>query len=147
MPPETEESLLNIFQPTIERHLNSFKQEVRDLGKAVINGSFLVYQAIQRELKPCPSKPTYFFTMRHLANIFSGIQFAGVVGSNRPDKLTRLWVHEFEREIGDALSHEKDRSWLRRHLQSMVNTQFRFDWNYEDLFVNKQALFGNFMNK
>ncbi len=73
MPPEPEESLLDIFQPTVERYLSGFKQEVRDLGKAVINATFLVYQAIQRELKPCPAKPTYFFTVRHLANIFAGI--------------------------------------------------------------------------
>lgn len=43
MPAETEESLINIFGPTIERYLNGFKQEVRDLGKAVMNGTFLVF--------------------------------------------------------------------------------------------------------
>ncbi len=70
-----------------------------------------------------------------------------MAGANRPDKLTRLWVHEFEREIGDALNLEMDRSWLRRHMQSMVNTQFRFDWTYEELFLTKKILFGNFLNK
>ena len=29
----------------------------------------------------------------------------------------------------------------------MVNTHFRFDWSFEELFISKQTLFGNFMKK
>ena len=106
-----------------------------------------VYLRISHELLPTPAKAHYLFNLRDVSKVFQGLVSIrpGQCGLDPRHALTRLWVHENMRVYHDRLINEEDKMMFKQMLFEMLRSRFEMREEYDDLFVNRTIMFGDYL--
>ena len=105
------------------------------------NAYILIHECIQT-----PAKSHYTFNLRDLSKVFQGVLSLKV--QHCPDSRTysRLWTHECQRVFADRLIDLKDKTSFNEWLFELLKRKFLIpDWDFEDTFIKKPILFGDYL--
>ena len=90
-----------------------------------VEASVDLYNAILDQLKPIPKKCHYLFNLRDLSKICQGMQQLESRRCESSKKVSRLWLHECKRVLGDRLIAEEDEEWLYTEMTHVCRTKLR----------------------
>jgi len=124
------ESMALIFGTILRNFLDrsGFDPSIQSMVDATVNGSTAIYETVQVELLPTPSKPHYTFNLRDMGKVFQGMLMADTKTTLDGRDFLRLWVHECRRVFADRLINDQDRLWFDRKLKGLVEGQFKRSW-------------------
>ncbi len=116
---------------------------LRDVSKVFqVRGSFPAAQCRCAPSKPAPPGS-------RCAGRVSGAAMPQGLLSIRPGQcpeprgtLTRLWAHENLRVFHDRLISAEDKHYFQQMLYDMLRARFEFKEEFEDVFVNRNIMFG-----
>ena len=134
-----------IFGSILDGHLTDFPNDCKLLSKQTVDASIEIYYKCSAEMLPTPSKSHYTFNLRDLSKVFQGILSLKV--QHCPDARTysRLWVHECQRVFADRLIDHQDKNTFNEWLFEFTKRKFMMDWNFEEIFIEKPILFGDYL--
>jgi dynein heavy chain len=143
--PPSQSVLKVIFSSILEGHLNDFPEAVKGLCKQTVDASIEVYEKISAEMLPTPAKSHYTFNLRDLSKVFQGVLSLRV--QHCPDLRTfaRLWAHENLRVFSDRLIDTEDKDTFAHWIHELLKRKFTFDCDFEETFVTKPILFGDYL--
>ena len=93
---------------------SGFPDQVRHLSEALTRATIEVYEKIQKEKLPIPSKFHYTFNLRDVSKVFQGILMVKYLKD--ANQVGRLWAHETSRVFADRLINDEDRDWFQELL-------------------------------
>ncbi|CAH1104335.1 unnamed protein product, partial [Psylliodes chrysocephalus] len=112
IPPPNEMALKVIFKSILKGFLNTFITEIKAMGDAMINAAVDIYQKIESDLLPTPSKSHYVFNLRDLSKCIQGITQADAGTMRTESQMQRLFYHECLRVFHDRLINTEDKSYF-----------------------------------
>lgn len=158
-----ENTMRKIFSVIVESHFNKgFSADVSMLSNTIVDATLSIYQQSLSHLLPTPMKSHYTFNLRDFSRIIQGVLLCSPSDSFKPPTLTKLWLHETLRVIGDRLVDDSDRQWLHSQFISTVSIHFHSDLHEvcrdlksgEDSFGDevsfsdtRRLIFGSFMQR
>lgn len=103
-------SLHTIFSTFLEGHLrsHSFVEEVQAGAQNLLSAALTLHASVAQTFRKSAHNFHYEFSIRHLANVFSGLLQAGPAEFKDTNKFAALWLHESERVYADRLSSTED---------------------------------------
>ncbi|KAF6266164.1 dynein heavy chain 9 [Scenedesmus sp. NREL 46B-D3] len=102
----------------------SYSQNIAKLGKGLVGATLDVYESVQKQLLPTPTKSHYTFNLRDVSKVFQGMaKAAGSVEDSHNG--VRLWAHEVLRVFHDRLIDESDRLRVGRLLEELTEKHFK----------------------
>ena len=141
----SDNSKRHIFGTILRSFLSQFEGDLQSMTQAIVDASIDTFSSIVKELLPTPSKSHYTFNLRDLAKVFQGVlMFNDPKKMNNKEILARVWVHETYRVLGDRLTCDEDRDWLRSKVLSHVESGFSMEWSA--VVPRERLVFGDFMN-
>ena len=141
----SDNSKSHIFGIILRSFLNQFEGGLESMSQPIVDASIDTFSCIVKELLPTPSKSHYTFNLRDLAKIFQGVlMFNDPKKLNSKEILARVWVHETNRVLGDRLTCDEDRQWLRSKIFHHVESGFKMSW--PEVVPTERLVFGDFMN-
>ncbi|KAK9812825.1 hypothetical protein WJX72_004356 [[Myrmecia] bisecta] len=120
------DTLTTIFSSLVDWWMKraAFGPNVTKFAKPLVAATLEVYETIQQELLPTPTKSHYTFNLRDVSKIFQGLTRAG--SAIEEGSLTiRLWIHETLRVFHDRLVNDEDRQWLATRLAAVTEKHFK----------------------
>eukprot|EP00899_Mesostigma_viride_P014884 jgi/Mesvir1/23397/Mv21091-RA.2 len=117
-----------IFGSMLSSKLADFEDEIKPLGDILTQCSIQVYNTIQAELLPTPSKSHYLFNMRDMAKVIQGIMQATRAFYDSKEAMLQLWCHETFRVFGDRMWDMADKAWLQALLDRTLTETFELSW-------------------
>merc|ERR1719252_50928 len=120
-----EASVKGIFNTMLEFFLQPFEQEIKDLKPSLIASSYTIYEQIQIDLLPTPTKPHYMFNLRDIWKVFQGICSLNNKKVETAIVVVRCWVHEHQRVFGDRLINDDDRTWMSSAISKELEESFK----------------------
>ncbi|KAL3158235.1 hypothetical protein ABBQ38_010487 [Trebouxia sp. C0009 RCD-2024] len=120
------DTLSTIFSALVDWWMKraGFGVNVTKLAKPLVAASLEVYETIQKELLPTPTKSHYTFNLRDVSKVIQGLTRAGPVVEEN-NLAVGLWVHETLRVFYDRLINEDDRTWLTGLLSGVTEKHFK----------------------
>ncbi|DBB17907.1 TPA: hypothetical protein ACH3X3_002922 [Trebouxia sp. C0006] len=120
------DTLSTIFSALVDWWMKKagFSPNVTKLAKPLVAASLEVYETIQKELLPTPTKSHYTFNLRDVSKVIQGLTRAGPVVEEN-SLVTGLWVHETLRVFYDRLINDDDRTWLTGLLSGVTEKHFK----------------------
>ena len=127
------------------------------LASALVAGTVDLYDAVQRELLPTPTKSHYTFNLRDVSKVFQGICATESSAVEEAPTLVRLWVHESLRVFADRLTDDPDRATFFETVKTLTEKHFGTKFNKVfshldkdedgdvDLTELRRLMFGNFL--
>jgi dynein heavy chain len=134
-----------IFGSILEGHLSEFPNDVKMLSKQTVDSSIDIYERISTEMLPTPAKSHYTFNLRDLSKVFQGVLSLKVQHCPNATVYCRLWTHECQRVFADRLIDTVDKAKFNEWLHEFLKRKFNMDWDYEETFVRKPILFGDYL--
>ena len=135
LPEASSGTLSTIFGSILKGFLsNGFGEKVRNLEEACINSTVEIYNRIQDELRPTPSKFHYLFNLRDVSKVVQGLCMSKPVSYPSEDVFMRLWVNETFRVFYDRLINEEDREWYKKLILELLSRNFKMAPDPEELF-------------
>eukprot|EP00742_Colponemidia_sp_Colp-10_P007071 GILJ01007591.1.p1 GENE.GILJ01007591.1~~GILJ01007591.1.p1 ORF type:complete len:2165 (-),score=376.69 GILJ01007591.1:179-6499(-) len=147
LPPPTDAVLTTIFSSIMNGFLNShqFTPDAKKVATAIVDSTIEVYEKMQAEMRPTPSRFHYTFNLRDISKVFQGLLNARPRFIPNSKVFTRLWLHETSRVFYDRLISEEDRSWFKSLATELINKNFKMDWNQDQIFGSGLILFGDYV--
>jgi len=146
VPPPSERATKTILGAIFNGFLADFPSTFSSLSKPIVDASVEVYTRISEELLPTPTKSHYTFNLRDLSKVFQGMLMVTPSTCNSPATMQRLWVHEACRVFHDRLINTEDKDYFKGMLFSLMSNNGLNDaGSYDDLFVNRTIMFGDFL--
>ena len=93
-----------------------------------------MYNQINKNLLPIPSKFHYLFNLRDASKVFQGILMTKPHSIQDPETFIELWLHECQRVFMDRLTNETDREYFRNLTMDLLTLRFKENWTKEELF-------------
>ncbi|KAL8017811.1 putative bromodomain, AAA+ ATPase domain, dynein heavy chain region D6 P-loop [Plasmopara halstedii] len=112
------------------------------LAVPIVDASVELYQQVEVEMLPTPSRSHYTFNLRDLSKVFQGILMVKQENVPTEDDLLTLWLHEETRVFRDRLVDTNDRTWFNVTCSQLLAKKFNVTWppsRFENL------LYGDFM--
>ena len=134
-----------IFGSILDGHLAEFPNDVKILSKQTVDASIEIYQRISSEMLPTPAKSHYTFNLRDLSKVFQGVLSLRVQHCPNTTIYSRLWAHECQRVFADRLIDTTDKTTFNEWLYEFLKRKFGMDWDFEEIFVKKPILFGDYL--
>eukprot|EP00937_MAST-01D_sp_MAST-1D-sp2_P001492 g1492.t1 len=103
-------SMKTIFAAILGGFLRHELPESAPLADSLVTASVDIYERVQREMLPTPTKSHYTFNLRDLSKVFQGVLMVKHKFCDNQRELKKLWVHEECRVFRDRLVDDKDRS-------------------------------------
>ncbi|KAJ9465464.1 Dynein-1-beta heavy chain [Diplonema papillatum] len=148
VPNLSEDSMKKIFTAIVNGFFAAqpFHADVKALIKATVSASVDVFQAIRDKLRPRPVTAHYTFNLRDLSKVFQGIMQVTPRTCSSSLSAAKLWIHENLRCFSDRLINEEDRRVFTEDIIMPTLTQyFPGKWDYNELFVEKPIVWGDFL--
>eukprot|EP01022_Parablepharisma_sp_SALTPOND_P010207 TRINITY_DN1419_c0_g1_i1.p1 TRINITY_DN1419_c0_g1~~TRINITY_DN1419_c0_g1_i1.p1 ORF type:complete len:3283 (-),score=375.81 TRINITY_DN1419_c0_g1_i1:11360-21208(-) len=144
----TSDTLKKIFSSILSAFLSSsgFPETIKRLGSAIVTSSVELFEEVLATLKPVPVKFHYTFTTRDLSKLFQSISVVSRKNASNPETFVKLWAHESTKVFGDRLCSETDRKWLQDTIIDLVNTKFRYEWTWNNIFGRSKVIFSSLVN-
>jgi len=111
-----DESLHLIYSSMLGAHLESFSEEVQEIGRKLTPLTIRLYKELVVQLPPTPSKFHYLFNLRDLSRIYEGVMLSTPEKFDSAAGFVRLWRNECLRVLHDRLITEADRTLVRDNL-------------------------------
>ena len=143
--PPSQAVLKVIFGSILEGHLDDFPNDCKMLAKQTVDASIEIYEKISGEMLPTPAKSHYTFNLRDLSKVFQGMLSLKVQHCPNATTYSRLWSHECQRVFADRLIDTTDKNTFNEWLHEYLKRKFMMDWNFEETFVKKPILFGDYL--
>jgi len=134
-----------IFGSILEGHLDQFPNDVKILSKQTVDASIDIYERIAAEMLPTPAKSHYTFNLRDLSKVFQGLLSLKVQHCPNATTYSRLWAHECQRVFADRLIDLADKTTFNEWLHEFLKRKFGMDWDFQEVFVIKPILFGDYL--
>lgn len=144
IPQTTEESMKDIFKSILDGFFKAFKNDVQQIGGAIVTATITMYRQSIEALLPTPAKSHYTFNLRDVSKVIQGMVEINERVVNSVDAIVRLWIHELCRVFHDRLINTEDRNWFTQSTQKLLLQNFKKDWTHEELFEKNVILFGDF---
>eukprot|EP00931_Biecheleriopsis_adriatica_P066335 TRINITY_DN4071_c0_g1_i5.p1 TRINITY_DN4071_c0_g1~~TRINITY_DN4071_c0_g1_i5.p1 ORF type:complete len:3484 (+),score=878.42 TRINITY_DN4071_c0_g1_i5:1149-10454(+) len=125
MPPTSEEAMTTIFSSIISGFLGKFKDEVKGLANASVQGTIDIYNKCGDELLPTPAKPHYTFNLRDVSKVFQGLLMVKPMFCGSAESFTKLWYHEISRVFCDRLINKGDKDWFAKTAGDQLKQRFK----------------------
>lgn len=90
----------------------------------LVTSTIRIYETVQQELLPTPTKSHYTFNLRDVSKVFQGM-CGGVTDAHEPGKFCRLWVHELQRVFSDRLVDNDDAGWMFNTIRQTTERVFK----------------------
>jgi len=148
VPPPSDASMKTILSSIYGGFLavpGGFPGDFSECVKPVVDASVEVYRRMSEELLPTPAKSHYTFNLRDLSKVLQGILLISAEQCKTKDVMTRLWVHESMRVFHDRLISKEDKDYYKNMVAQVVKKNFADAPTFEDLFVDRSILFGDFL--
>jgi len=138
-------TMTSIFSSILRGYMNVKLSANADCANPMVQASLDIYQRIQQELLPTPSKSHYTFNLRDLSKVFQGVLMVHPKHLETRTKIIKLWAHESSRVFRDRLINEEDREWFNDAVLQQLHTTLKEPtWKKEDF---SDIIFGDFMTK
>uniref|UniRef100_A0A1A8GI94 Dynein, axonemal, heavy chain 10 n=1 Tax=Nothobranchius korthausae TaxID=1143690 RepID=A0A1A8GI94_9TELE len=141
IPSPTTESLHLICASILKGHTRLFEDCVRKVCDEVTCCTLELYNLINRDLSPTPSKFHYTFNLRDLSRVYNGLTLT------TPDKFltvaqfVRVWRNECLRIFHDRLIDETDKALVQGHIKNLIEAHFKSDM---EAVMKDPILFGDY---
>lgn len=136
-----DESLNKIYAGILEGHVSNFSPDVKSAASKLTSITLRLYNEIQNNLLPTPSKFHYIFNLRDISRIYQGLCQATPDFFQSGKQFVRLWRNEVIRVFGDRLVSDSDRQFVDKLISTLVVNSFEAD---EDYITKSPILFGDF---
>eukprot|EP00898_Chlorokybus_atmophyticus_P008353 jgi/Chlat1/8519/Chrsp80S07812 len=120
------ETMTRIFTSLVDWWMRGagYGPDVSRLRGPMVAATIEIYQTVEAQLLPTPSKSHYTYNLRDVAKVFLGIQYAPKTVED-PLKIVRLWAHECLRVFHDRLINDEDRAWFCSLISTMTEKHFK----------------------
>lgn len=145
VPPPSEQATKTILSAIFNGFLSEFPSDFKSVSQPIVNASVEAYNRISEELLPTPAKSHYTFNLRDLSKVFQGMLMIMPSNCANKDVMTRLWIHESCRVFHDRLINNEDKEYFKKMLVELMSKHGLGGGGYEDLFVNRTIMFGDFL--
>ena len=110
IPNASDEILTKIFDTILRNFLTafSFNEKIIKFCTLAVASTIDMYNEVNKNLLPIPSKFHYLFNMRDISKVFQGILMARPYFVTDTAAFTKLWLHECQRIFMDRLCTPED---------------------------------------
>eukprot|EP00667_Euglena_gracilis_P000011 EG_transcript_11 len=141
-----DDNMHRIFSSILEAFLKTeFAAELQGLAATLVTSAIDMYNVIQQELLPTPSKSHYTFNLRDLAKVMQGLLSANPKCVRTKTDFLRLFTHESTRVFRDRLVDDTDRQWFDDLTMKQLTKQFQVKWS-EVIGSSERLIYGDFMS-
>nr|XP_015823588.2 dynein axonemal heavy chain 12 [Nothobranchius furzeri] len=156
--PFSDDTMVGIFSNIVDFYLkhNMFPPECFAVGTQIVTATMEVYKQAMKNLLPTPAKSHYTFNLRDFSRVIQGCLLLKKDSLENKHTMIRLFVHEVFRVYYDRLVDDRDREWLYKLMNSILENHF--NESFEQVFENlkqgsklveedmQSLLFGDYMN-
>ncbi|XP_055888364.1 dynein axonemal heavy chain 1-like isoform X4 [Biomphalaria glabrata] len=136
-------SLFKIFGTILLSWIANCPHIVKYCDK-LVTASINMYNSVQANMLPTPSKSHYTFNLRDLSKVFQGILMGQYEENKSVGAVLRLWYHECCRVFQDRLVDDADRQSFEDILKNTVMKDFDVDFNH--IIAHKPIIYADFLN-
>ena len=128
LPEPSRQVLSYIFEEIIKGFfsLEKFNDEVKKCTIEAINSTIELFEFVQTNMRPIPTKFHYIYNIRDISRVFQGILMSNYRVIQTRAQFIMLWMHENIRVFGDRLINEDDHNLLNGKIIELTDTKFRF---------------------
>ncbi|KAH9121803.1 hypothetical protein LEN26_010526 [Aphanomyces euteiches] len=138
------EAMTQIFVSILSGFLDSEIPTLSHMAQPIVLASVQLYQRVEAELLPTPSKSHYTFNLRDLSKVFQGVLMVKKANASTADTLVRLWLHEEARVFRDRLIDSTDRAWFNNACSSLLESHLQLIWEPATF---ESCLYGDFTTR
>jgi len=124
----SDETMTRIFS-TVMANFSKVNDISPGFGSSMVQATLQIYNQINSQLLPTPSKFHYLFNLRDFARVIHGCCLARSQESESNHMLLRLWAHETMRVFHDRLINDIDRLWFIDAIKGCVKDVFKEDFD------------------
>lgn len=138
------EVMQRIFSSILGGFLEAELPVMAHLAVPIVDASVQLYQRVELEMLPTPSKSHYTFNLRDLSKVFQGVLMVNKENVPTEDSLLTLWLHEEARVFRDRLVDANDRVWFNAACSQLLAEKLDVSWSpsrFEDL------LYGDYLTR
>ncbi|CAF1493626.1 unnamed protein product [Rotaria magnacalcarata] len=135
-----------IFGTMLSQKLQYFDDEVKHLDQTVTKATIDLYQTIEKNYLPTPTKIHYTFNMRDISRMFEGLLLCNRTTITTKVEFLRLWIHEAHRVYSDRFMTNNDHELFIKILSEKLG--FYFDQVYHNVCYNRETpIYSDIMRK
>ncbi|RHY05497.1 hypothetical protein DYB25_001425 [Aphanomyces astaci] len=138
------DAMTQIFVSILSGFLDVEIPTLSHMSTAIVTASVELYQRVESELLPTPSKSHYTFNLRDLSKVFQGVLMVKKANASTADGLVRLWLHEEARVFRDRLIDATDRAWFNAACSTLLESHLKLIWEPA---VFDSCLYGDFATR
>ncbi|OQS02753.1 dynein heavy chain, partial [Thraustotheca clavata] len=138
------DAMTQIFVSILSGFLELEIPNLAHMARPIVSASVDLYQRVEAELLPTPSKSHYTFNLRDLSKVFQGVLMIKRAHADSIDALVHLWLHEEARVFRDRLIDAQDRSWFNIACSSLLETHLKLFWEPASF---ESLLYGDFVTR
>lgn len=136
--------MTRIFSSILGGFLTAELPGMAPMAPSIVDASVALYQKVEKEMLPTPSKSHYTFNLRDLSKVFQGVLMIKKENVASEDGLLKLWLHEEARVFRDRLVDADDRAWFNRACSELIQEHLKVTWT-PDSFEN--LLYGDYLTR
>jgi dynein heavy chain len=122
-------TMVRIFKTILTPHLEKFNDEIKSMSLSLVEASVELYNAIQENFLPTPSKCHYLFNMRDLAKVTLGLLQSDPTVMLSDVAMKKLWVHEASRVFADRFIDHSDLTRFRELMSGICESKLEDSLN------------------
>lgn len=138
------EVMKRIFTSILSGFLGAELPLMVQMATPIVNASVLLYQRVELEMLPTPSKSHYTFNLRDLSKVFQGVLMIKKDNVPNEEALLNLWLHEEARVFRDRLVDAEDRAWFNQACSELLQEQAKVTWPPEKF---ENLLYGDYLTR
>ncbi|KAE9330777.1 Dynein heavy chain 6, axonemal [Phytophthora fragariae] len=122
------EVMQRIFSSILGGFLGAELPAMAHMAAPIVSASVQLYQRVELEMLPTPSKSHYTFNLRDLSKVFQGVLMVKKENVPNEDGLLTLWLHEEARVFRDRLVDADDRAWFNGACSQLIEEKIKLSW-------------------
>uniref|UniRef100_K3WBQ7 AAA+ ATPase domain-containing protein n=1 Tax=Globisporangium ultimum (strain ATCC 200006 / CBS 805.95 / DAOM BR144) TaxID=431595 RepID=K3WBQ7_GLOUD len=144
IPNLSSEAMKRIFSSILGGFLTFELPLLIQMATPIVNASMQLYQRVELEMLPTPSKSHYTFNLRDLSKVFQGMLMIKKDSVTNEEGLFKVWLHEEARVFRDRLVDADDRRWFNGACSELLQEHVNVSWtpaSFENL------LYGDYLTR
>ncbi|KAH8871924.1 Dynein heavy chain 10, axonemal [Schistosoma japonicum] len=137
----SESTLFKIYSSILTGHTSEFDSGIKNSISCITNMTLKLFQFVNIQLPPTPSRFHYVFNMRDHSRIFSGLCLMTVDKFSRREQCIRLWLHEVHRVIMDRLISHVDKQLVEKYIDELLQENCK---EIKEYVTKMPILFGDY---
>ena len=142
----TEANMRRIYETLATVKFQQFYEDIKILIEPLAQATINLFNQVQDDFLPTPTKPHYQFNMRDISKVFQGLYLADRNFYESKEQVVKLWAHEVLRVFSDRLINTDDQQKFKKMLNDQLEQQFSMNY-VEHCMTNQQsdAIFVDFL--